>query len=132
LALLSAGYVFLRVHILLIPLARPTSVSRHVTSGVQGIHPSPPSFGGYADDSNVLMSIFAAFFIPETKDRSLEEIDEMFMVGLPAWKFADYVCTGVGAHHGTSSGDERLGTPRSNDEKQLHVDSNGSLTPTDA
>lgn len=37
--------------------------------------------------SNVVMGVFAVFFIPETKDRSLEEIDEMFMVGLPAWKF---------------------------------------------
>lgn len=33
------------------------------------------------------MGVFAIFFIPETKDRSLEEIDEMFIVGLPAWKF---------------------------------------------
>jgi hypothetical protein len=33
------------------------------------------------------MGVFAIFFIPETKDRSLEEIDEMFMAGLPAWKF---------------------------------------------
>jgi hypothetical protein len=33
------------------------------------------------------MGVFSIFFIPETKDRSLEEIDEMFMVGLPAWKF---------------------------------------------
>ena len=37
------------------------------------------------NSSNVVMGVFAGFFIPETKDRSLEEIDEMFMVGLPAW-----------------------------------------------
>lgn len=83
-----------------------------------------------ADSSNVLMSIFAAFFIPETKDRSLEEIDEMFMVGLPAWQFTGYVCTGVGAHH-TAGNIERSGTPRSN-EKQLQVESNHSVTPTGA
>ena len=61
------------------------------------------------NSSNVVMGVFAGFFIPETKDRSLEEIDEMFMVGLPAWKFADYVCTGVGARHHV----ERRDTPSS-------------------
>jgi len=44
-------------------------------------------FESYGDYSNVVMGIFAIFFIPEMKDRTLEEIDEMFMVGLPAWKF---------------------------------------------
>jgi hypothetical protein len=32
------------------------------------------------------------FFLPETKDRTLEEIDEMFEKRLPAWKFKSYVC----------------------------------------
>jgi hypothetical protein len=39
------------------------------------------------------MGIFAIFFIPEMKDRTLEEIDEMFMVGLPAWKFKGTLLT---------------------------------------
>jgi hypothetical protein len=75
------------------------------------------------------MGIFAAFFIPETKDRSLEEIDEMFMIGLPAWKFAGYVCTGVGAHHGNERTNS-LNSPNGIDEKKLQNDSNRSLTPT--
>ena len=85
-----------------------------------------------ADDSNVLMSIFATFFIPETKDRALEEIDEMFIAGLPAWKFASYVCTGVGAHHGAGNNQQRLGPPKLNDEKEIQVESNGFVTPTEA
>jgi hypothetical protein len=32
------------------------------------------------------------FFLPDTKDRTLEEIDEMFEKRLPAWKFKSYVC----------------------------------------
>jgi hypothetical protein len=32
------------------------------------------------------------FFLPETKDRTLEEIDEMFEKKVPAWKFKTYVC----------------------------------------
>lgn len=33
------------------------------------------------------------FFLPETKGRKLEEIDEMFEARLPARKFRHYVCT---------------------------------------
>ena len=32
------------------------------------------------------------FFLPETKDRTLEEINEMFEKKVPAWKFKSYVC----------------------------------------
>ena len=32
------------------------------------------------------------FYIPETKDRTLEEIDEMFEANVPARKFKSYSC----------------------------------------
>jgi len=32
------------------------------------------------------------FFLPETKDRTLEELDEMFEAHVPARKFKGYVC----------------------------------------
>ncbi|OQU95620.1 hypothetical protein CLAIMM_01802 [Cladophialophora immunda] len=46
-------------------------------------------FGG----TELLAFIFAFFFLPETKDRTLEEIDEMFMNKVPAWEFKNYVTT---------------------------------------
>jgi len=33
------------------------------------------------------------FFLPETKDRTLEELDELFEARVPARKFRGYVCT---------------------------------------
>jgi len=44
------------------------------------------------------LSIFYAYFcVPECKNRSLEEIDEMFRLGVPIRKFATYQSTGAGA-----------------------------------
>ena len=37
------------------------------------------------------------FYLPEIKNRTLEEIDEMFEARLPARKFRKYVCTGRSA-----------------------------------
>ncbi|OQV05071.1 hypothetical protein CLAIMM_09866 [Cladophialophora immunda] len=45
--------------------------------------------------SNFAYFIFIFFFMPETKDRTLEEIDEMFEKRVPAWKFKSYVCLEV-------------------------------------
>jgi hypothetical protein len=41
--------------------------------------------------------MFVYFFLPETKDRSLEELDEMFQQRVPTREFKGYVCTGLGA-----------------------------------
>ncbi|KAF4546292.1 MFS monosaccharide transporter [Lasiodiplodia theobromae] len=41
-----------------------------------------------------LTVIWVYFFLPEVKNRTLEEIDEMFEMRLPARKFRKYVCTG--------------------------------------
>jgi MFS transporter, SP family, sugar:H+ symporter len=45
--------------------------------------------------ANLIMGIFIFFFIPETKDRTLEEIDEMFEMRVPARKFSSYQCVGL-------------------------------------
>ncbi|KAM0269835.1 hypothetical protein ACHAQH_009637 [Verticillium albo-atrum] len=47
-------------------------------------------FGGLT----VLVFIGVIIYLPETKDRTLEEIDEMFINRVPTWDFKDYVCTG--------------------------------------
>lgn len=38
----------------------------------------------------VLAVIFAIFFVPELKGRSLEEVDELFEANLWAWQFDKY------------------------------------------
>jgi len=45
--------------------------------------------------SNMVLFVFTWFFIPETRDRTLEEIHEMFEKKVPARQFKGYVCTGV-------------------------------------
>jgi len=39
-----------------------------------------------------IMAAWMFFFLPETKDRTLEELDELFEAQLPARKFRSYVC----------------------------------------
>lgn len=43
-----------------------------------------------------LCSLFAALFIPETKGRSLEELDELFDLKVTAWRFGSIATTGAG------------------------------------
>lgn len=54
-----------------------------------------PRYGYIWFGSNIACAVFTWFFIPETKDRTLEEIHEMFEARLPARKFKGYVCVGV-------------------------------------
>ena len=44
-----------------------------------------------------LALLWAFFFLPELKGRSLEELDEMFAARVPTSKFSRYVCSGIGA-----------------------------------
>ncbi|CAG7960184.1 unnamed protein product [Penicillium olsonii] len=46
---------------------------------------------------SVAAMAFVYFCLPETKDRSLEELDEMFQQKVSTTQFKDYVCTGLGA-----------------------------------
>lgn len=47
--------------------------------------------------SNAILFVFTWFYIPETRDRTLEEIHEMFEANVPARKFKTYVCVGTNA-----------------------------------
>lgn len=57
--------------------------------------------------SNMILAVFVLLFLPETRDRTLEEIHEMFEAKLPARQFKSYVCTGVEefAAQGIAKGD---------------------------
>jgi hypothetical protein len=46
---------------------------------------------------SMLAVFFVYFVIPETKNRSLEELDEIFNEKVPARKFRNYVCSGISA-----------------------------------
>lgn len=59
--------------------------------------------------------IWVYFYLPEIKNRTLEEIDEMFEARLPARKFRKYVCTGRVL---ADDGDEKLGSERRDSEKE--------------
>ncbi|KAG8156818.1 hypothetical protein KVR01_013423 [Diaporthe batatas] len=53
-----------------------------------------PKYGYIWTPSCWIAAAWVYFFLPEVKDRSLEEIDEMFEARLPAKKFRQYVCVG--------------------------------------
>ena len=55
--------------------------------------------------SNVILFVFTYFLLPETRDRTLEEIHEMFEAELPARKFKSYVCTSTGIRAGSRGKD---------------------------
>lgn len=48
-------------------------------------------WGGFA----ILSSIWCWFCMPELKGRNLEEIDQLFEAGIPAWKFSKYQTEGL-------------------------------------
>lgn len=41
--------------------------------------------------SNFILAVFVFFFVPETRGRGLEQLDELFEKKVPAWKFAGYI-----------------------------------------
>ncbi|KAF2262924.1 monosaccharide transporter-like protein [Lojkania enalia] len=54
-----------------------------------------PRYGYIWFPSCAIAAAWVFFFLPEVKNRTLEEIDEMFEAKLPARKFAKYKCVGV-------------------------------------
>ena len=53
-----------------------------------------PQYGFIWAPSCAIAATWVFFFLPETKGRTLEEIDEMFGAKVPARKFRGYVCVG--------------------------------------
>ncbi|TIC91854.1 Hexose transporter 2 [Colletotrichum higginsianum] len=51
-------------------------------------------YGGFS----VLATLWVLMMIPETKNRSLEELDKMFQAKVPTRQFKTYYCTGLAAN----------------------------------
>ncbi|KAI5922365.1 MFS transporter [Camillea tinctor] len=54
-----------------------------------------PKYGYIWFASNMIVAVFVWQFLPETRDRTLEEIHEMFEAGIPARDFKAYRCKEV-------------------------------------
>lgn len=74
-----------------------------------------PRYGYIWFPSCVVAALWVFFFLPETKGRTLEEIDEMFEARLPARKFRGYVC--VGHVQPAALGSEKAPSTASHDEE---------------
>jgi MFS transporter, SP family, sugar:H+ symporter len=54
-----------------------------------------PKYGYIWFASNAVSVLWIYLYLPETKDRTLEELDEMFAARVPARKFAGYKCANL-------------------------------------
>jgi SP family sugar:H+ symporter-like MFS transporter len=66
-----------------------------------------PKYGYIWFVSNLITFLFILFFLPETKDRTLEEIDELFHNKVAARKFSTYEC--VASEQAREHGANKLG-----------------------
>lgn len=71
-----------------------------------------PRYGYIWTPSCAIAALWVFFFLPETKGRTLEEIDEMFEAGVPARKFRTYVCV-----RGVPTADPKGAVRKSMDEE---------------
>ncbi|KZT51696.1 MFS monosaccharide transporter-like protein [Calocera cornea HHB12733] len=67
--------------------------------------------------SCTITAIVIFFVMPETKDRTLEELDEMFAARLPALKFKNYVCVGLTTSQADTATSDGNSTNSPTDEK---------------
>jgi hypothetical protein len=82
-----------------------------------------PRYGFIWAPSCAIAATWVFFFLPEVKNRTLEEIDEMFEAGLSARKFSSYKC--VGLARSDDEGKERSSIEK---EKEITVFSNEKVT----
>lgn len=81
--------------------------------------PSANAISGWIwGPSCFLTAVWVYFYLPEIKNRTLEEIDEMFEARLPARKFRKYVCVG---RHAAASDDKIVGRSSNASEKDEAV-----------
>ncbi|KAJ5058521.1 general substrate transporter [Bipolaris maydis] len=75
-----------------------------------------PEYGWIWGPSCFITVLWIYFYLPEIKDRTLEEVDEMFEARLPARKFRKYVCVG----HYVQGRDEKIGRSDSEKNEAVH------------
>ncbi|KAI1109601.1 general substrate transporter [Nemania sp. NC0429] len=88
-----------------------------------------PRYGYIWTGSCAVAGLWVWLYLPEVKDRTLEQIDEMFEARVPARKFRRYQCTG---HHATldekPKADHVEGSSRHGDSSELRNSANVSKT----
>jgi len=70
--------------------------------------------------SCMLIAVFTFFFVPEAKDRTLEELDEMFHKKISVFKSKSYVCTGEAVAHSFAA-DEKQGATVTDQVEDMNV-----------
>lgn len=76
-----------------------------------------PQYGFIWFPSCIIATLWVWLFLPETKGRTLEEIDEMFEARLPARKFRNYTCVGHAAAAQAKNGER----PASSENEKVCV-----------
>ena len=79
-----------------------------------------PRYGFIWAPSCAIAATWVFFFLPEVKNRTLEEIDEMFEARLGARKFARYKCVGV-ARDGDDDDESKVTRASVEKEKEFAV-----------
>jgi SP family sugar:H+ symporter-like MFS transporter len=85
-----------------------------------------PKYGYIWGASNLILAGWVFFFIPETKGRSLEQLDELFEKRVPTWKFSGYATE----HHVVDA--DKVYEDQKEEEVQgatFHVENDKSATP---
>jgi len=87
-----------------------------------------PRYGYIWFGANMACVVFTFFFLPETRDRTLEEIHEMFEARLPARKFKGHVCTGVEGYAAEAVAGNK-GLEKGSGQTTTHVEELGAVAP---
>ena len=70
--------------------------------------------GGYVGfvygSFSLISVIFTVFYVPEMKNRSLEELDELFEKKISVWKFGKHQCAGIGSQLTSVGRGEKMDT----------------------
>jgi len=87
-----------------------------------------PKYGYIWCPSCLLAAAWVWFYLPEVKNRTFEEIDEMFEARLPARKFRGYKCIGPAAL--AAMGDKKESIPRVSHDEVIFRDPKAATETT--